>query len=167
MGFISCGMQCRGQHCGTHCKPGSEAAVEQLSQQVMIASSTIPLELCDENSTPSDSQEPQNVQEILCEETVSLEKNSSLRSSRMARCGLFESLPHPSWRTSSRRAYTTRRRASRASSARRSNPLKGPRSSRGDGSPRLTVPLTSRVTSPLKRGVSTMTQHDLGSYGPS
>jgi hypothetical protein len=44
--------------------------VEQLSQQVMIASSTIPLELCDEYSTPSDSQDPQNVQEILCEETV-------------------------------------------------------------------------------------------------
>ena len=63
-------MHCRVQHCSTHCKPGSETAVEQLSQQVMIASSTIPLELIDENSTPSDSQEPQNVQEILCEETV-------------------------------------------------------------------------------------------------
>jgi hypothetical protein len=65
-------MQSRDQHCSTHGKPGSEAAVEQLSQQVMIASSesTIPLELCDENSTPSDSQDPQNSQEILCEETV-------------------------------------------------------------------------------------------------
>ncbi len=30
---------------------GSETAVEQLSQQVMIASSTIPLELCNEYST--------------------------------------------------------------------------------------------------------------------
>ena len=78
---------------------------------------------------------------------------STSPTSRMARCGLSESLPHPSWQTSSRRASTTRsgRRASRASSARRSEPLKGPRSSRGDGSPRL----TSRVTSPLKRGVST------------
>jgi hypothetical protein len=36
MGFISCGMQCRGQHCSTHCKPGSEAAVEQLSQQLFL-----------------------------------------------------------------------------------------------------------------------------------
>ena len=72
MGSILCGMQGREQHCSTHDKPGSEAAVtvEQLSQQVMIASSTIPLELCDDTSTPFDSQEPQNVQEILCEETV-------------------------------------------------------------------------------------------------
>ncbi len=48
-------MQSRDQHFSTHDKPGSEAAVEQLSQPVMIASSTIPLELCDEYSTPSDS----------------------------------------------------------------------------------------------------------------
>ena len=66
MGFISCGMQSRDQHCSTR----DERGVELLTQQVMIASSTIPLELCDENSTPSDSQDPQNVQEILCEETV-------------------------------------------------------------------------------------------------
>jgi hypothetical protein len=32
MGFISCGMHCRVQHCSTHFNPGSEAAVEQLSQ---------------------------------------------------------------------------------------------------------------------------------------
>jgi hypothetical protein len=85
MGFISCGMQCRVQHCSTHYKPGSEAAVEQLSQQVMIASSTIPLELCDENSTPSESQDPQNVQEILCEETVNDEDEDIAISEKSAR----------------------------------------------------------------------------------
>ena len=83
-------MQCRGQHCSTHCKPGSEAAVEQLSQQVMIASSTIPLELCDENSTPSDSQEPQNVQEILCEETVNDEDEDIVISEKLARAIKWE-----------------------------------------------------------------------------
>ncbi len=59
--------------------------MEQLSQQVMIASSTIPLELCDENSTPSDSQEPQNVQEILCEETVNDEDEDIVISEKLAR----------------------------------------------------------------------------------
>ncbi len=63
-------MQSRDQHCSTHAKPGSEAAVEQLSQQVRISSPTIPLELCDEYSTPSDSHDPQKAQEILCEQTV-------------------------------------------------------------------------------------------------
>jgi hypothetical protein len=36
----------------------------------MIVSSTIPLELCDEYSTPYDIQDLQKVQEILCKETV-------------------------------------------------------------------------------------------------
>jgi hypothetical protein len=65
-----CGMQSRDQHCSTRDETGSETAVEQLLQQVMRASSTIPLELCDEYSTPYDSQDLQKVQEILCEEAV-------------------------------------------------------------------------------------------------
>ena len=90
MGFISCGMQCRVQHCSTHYKPGSEAAVEQLSQQVMIASSTIPLESCDEYSTPADSQDPQNVQEILCEVTVNDEDEDIVISEKLARAIKWE-----------------------------------------------------------------------------
>ncbi len=84
VGFISCGMQRRVQHCSTHYKPGSEASVEQLLQQVMIASSTIPLELCDGYATPSDSQDPQNVQEILCEETVNDEDEDTMISEKSA-----------------------------------------------------------------------------------
>jgi hypothetical protein len=63
MGCILCGMQSRDQHCSTRDEIGSETAVEQLLQQVMIASYTIPLELCDEYSTPYDSQDLQKVQE--------------------------------------------------------------------------------------------------------
>ncbi len=50
--------------------------------------------------------------------TLTSGSTSPTKSSRMAKCGLVRSLPHPSWRTSSRRAYTTSsaRRASRASS---------------------------------------------------
>jgi hypothetical protein len=51
----------------------------------MIASSTIPLELCDEYSTPSDSQIPQKVQEILCEETVNDEEEDIVISEKAAR----------------------------------------------------------------------------------
>ncbi len=77
-------MQSRDQHCSTHDKHGSEAAVEQLSQQVMVASSTIPLELCDEYSTPSDSQDPQKAQDILCEETVNDEDEDIVNSEKSA-----------------------------------------------------------------------------------
>jgi hypothetical protein len=51
----------------------------------MIASSTIPLELCDEYSTPFDSQDLQKVQEILCEETVNDEDEDSVISEKAAR----------------------------------------------------------------------------------
>jgi hypothetical protein len=83
-------MQCRDQHCSTCDETGSEAAVEQLSQQVMIASSTVPLELCDEHSTPSDSQDPQKVQEILCEETVNDEDEDIVISDKAARAIKWE-----------------------------------------------------------------------------
>ena len=43
-------MQSRDQHCSTRDETGSEASVRQLSQQVMIASSRIPLESCYEYS---------------------------------------------------------------------------------------------------------------------
>jgi hypothetical protein len=51
----------------------------------MIASSTIPLELCNEYSTPSDSQDPQKAQEILCEETVNDEDEDIVISEKSAR----------------------------------------------------------------------------------
>jgi hypothetical protein len=70
MGALLCGMQSRDQHRNTRDETRSETAVEQLSQQVMIASSTIPLELCDECSTPYDRQDCQKVQEILCDDAV-------------------------------------------------------------------------------------------------
>ncbi len=69
-GSILCGMRSRDQHCSTCDETGSATAVVQLSQQVMIASSTIPLELCDEYSMPYDSHDLQKVQDILCKETV-------------------------------------------------------------------------------------------------
>jgi hypothetical protein len=50
----------------------------------MIASSTIPLELCDEYSTPSDSQDPQKAQEILCEKTVNDEDEDNVISDKSA-----------------------------------------------------------------------------------
>ncbi len=75
----------RDQHCSTRDETGSKAAVEQLSQQVMIASFTIPLELCDEHSTPCDSQDIQKVQEILCKETVNDEDEDILISEKAAR----------------------------------------------------------------------------------
>jgi hypothetical protein len=56
----------------------------------MVASSTIPLELCDENSTPSDSQELQNVHEILCEETVNDEDEDIVISEKLARAIKWE-----------------------------------------------------------------------------
>jgi hypothetical protein len=77
-------MQSRDQHCSTHNKPGSKAAVEKLSQQVMIASSTIPLESCDEYSTPSNSQDPQKAQEIPCEEIVNDEDEDIVISEKAA-----------------------------------------------------------------------------------
>ena len=51
----------------------------------MIASSTIPLELCDEYSTPFDSQDLQKVQEILCKETVNNEDEDIVISEKAAR----------------------------------------------------------------------------------
>jgi hypothetical protein len=78
-------MQSRNQHCSTRDETGSKAAVEQLSQQVMIASSTIPLELCDEYSTPYDSQDLQKAQEILCKETVNNEDEDIVISEKAAR----------------------------------------------------------------------------------
>ncbi len=84
MGFISCGMQSHDQHCSTQDKPGSETAVGQLLQQIMIASSTIPLESCDEYSMPSDSQDPQKAQEILCEQTVNDEDEEIVISEKAA-----------------------------------------------------------------------------------
>ncbi len=59
MGSILCGMQSRDQHGSTRDETGSETAVEQLSQHIMIASSTIPLKSFDEYSTPYDSQDLQ------------------------------------------------------------------------------------------------------------
>jgi hypothetical protein len=70
MGSILCGLQSRDQHCNIRNETGSETAVEQLSQQVMIASPTIAMELCDGYSTPYDSQDRQKVQEILCDYIV-------------------------------------------------------------------------------------------------
>ncbi len=70
MWSLLCGMQNRVQHCSTRNETGSETAVRQLSQQVMMASSTNPLELCNECSTPYDSPDRQKVQEILCDNTV-------------------------------------------------------------------------------------------------
>jgi hypothetical protein len=78
-------MQSRDQHCGTRNETGSETAVEQLSQQVMIASSTIPLELCYEYSTPYDRQHLQKVQEILCKDTVNDEDKDIVISEKAAR----------------------------------------------------------------------------------
>ena len=51
----------------------------------MIASSTIPLELCDEYSTPFDSQDLQKVQEILCKQTVNDEDEDIVISEKSAR----------------------------------------------------------------------------------
>jgi hypothetical protein len=51
----------------------------------MIASSTIPLELCDEYSTPYDSQDRQKVQEILCNDTVDDENKDIVISEKAAR----------------------------------------------------------------------------------
>ncbi len=51
----------------------------------MIASSTIPLELCDDYFTPFDSQDLQKVQEILCEETVNDEDEDIVISEKAAR----------------------------------------------------------------------------------
>ena len=65
--------------------PEVRAAVEKLSQQVMIASSTIPLELCDGYPTPFDSQDLQKVQEILCKEAVNDEDEDIVISEKAAR----------------------------------------------------------------------------------
>jgi hypothetical protein len=51
----------------------------------MIASSTIPLELCDEYSTPFDSQDLRKAQEILCKETVNDEDEDIVISEKVAR----------------------------------------------------------------------------------
>ena len=51
----------------------------------MIASSTIPLELCDEYFTPYDSQDLQKVQEILCKDTVNDEDEDIVISEKLAR----------------------------------------------------------------------------------
>jgi hypothetical protein len=51
----------------------------------MVASSTIPLELCDEYSTPYDSQDRQKVQEILCDDTVDDENKDIVISEIAAR----------------------------------------------------------------------------------
>jgi hypothetical protein len=75
-------MQSRDQHCSTGNETGSKAAIEQLSQQVMIASSTIPEESCDEYSTPFDSQDLQKAQEILCKKTVNDEDEDIHRNFR-------------------------------------------------------------------------------------
>ena len=75
-------MQSRDQHCSTRDETGSETAVEQLSQQVMIASSTIPLALCDEYYTPYDSQGLQKVKEILCKDTVNEEDEDTVISKK-------------------------------------------------------------------------------------
>jgi hypothetical protein len=80
-----CGMQSRDNHCSTRDETGSETAVEQLSQQVKIASSTIPLELCDEYSTPNDGQDLQKVQETLCKDTVNDEDEDIVISEKAAR----------------------------------------------------------------------------------
>ncbi len=55
----------------------------QLSQQVIIASSMIPLELCHEYSTPYDSQDRQKVQEILSDDTVD-DENKDIAISEIA-----------------------------------------------------------------------------------
>ncbi len=85
MGSILCSMQSRDQHCSTRDETGSETVVEQLSQQAMIASSTIPLELCDDYSMPYDNQDLQNVQEMLCKETVNDEDEDIVISEKAAR----------------------------------------------------------------------------------
>ena len=77
-------MQSRDQHCSIRDETGSETAVEQLSQQVMTASPTISLELCDKYSTPYDSQDLQKVQEIPCMETVNDEDEVVVISEKMA-----------------------------------------------------------------------------------
>ncbi len=78
-------MQSRDQHCSTRDVTESETAARQLSQQVMIASSMIPLESCDEYSTPYDSPDRQKVQEILCDDTVDDENKDIVISEIMAR----------------------------------------------------------------------------------
>ncbi len=73
-------MQSGDQHCRIRDEAGSETAVRQLSLQVMIASSTIPLELCGLYSTPYDSTDRQKVQEILCDDTVDDENKDTIIS---------------------------------------------------------------------------------------
>ncbi len=51
----------------------------------MIAWSTIPLELCDEYSTPYDCQDLQKVQEILCKDSVNDEDEDIVTSGKTAR----------------------------------------------------------------------------------
>ncbi len=79
-------MQSRDQHCSTRDETGSKVTVEQLSQQVMIASSMISLELCDEYSTPFDSQDLQKIQEILCKETVNDKDEHIVISEKSGTC---------------------------------------------------------------------------------
>jgi hypothetical protein len=65
--------------------PVMRQEVRQLSQQVMIASSTIPLELCYEYSTRYDSPDLQKVQEKYCDDTVDGENKDIVISEIMAR----------------------------------------------------------------------------------
>ncbi len=72
------------------CKVAISTAAPTISQEVRqlrnsLASSTTFLELCDEYSTPSDSQDLQKVQEILCEETVDDEDEDIVISEKSAR----------------------------------------------------------------------------------
>ena len=89
---------------------------------------------------------------------------SLTRIFRMARCSSSASLRRPSSRISSPRAYTTSsgRHASKASSARRSNLLKGSPSSRGGGSHKAQE--GSQVES--RRPLSGVLRHDLGMPRP-
>jgi hypothetical protein len=73
------------KHCSTRDETGSETVISQLSQQVMIASSKIPLEWFDEYSTPFDSPGRQNIQEILCDDTVDDESKDIVISENTAR----------------------------------------------------------------------------------
>ncbi len=59
--------------------------MEHLSQQVMTASSVIPLKLCDEYSTPYDSQDRQKFQQILCNDTINDENKDIVISEIAAR----------------------------------------------------------------------------------
>ncbi len=82
-------LESRDQHCSTRNETRTPGARQlwntchnRTVEQIIIALSTIPLQLCDEYSTPYDSRDLQKVQEMLCSDTVNDEDKDIVNSQK-------------------------------------------------------------------------------------